>query len=61
MTRKKWTLIVASLITLALPAMMLAVARRQSAQQNSSDKKNQTLKVDVDLVLVNATVTASTR
>src|SRR5215831_19168421 len=59
MTRKKWTLIVASLMTLALPAMMLAVARRHSAQQNSSDKKNQTLKVDVDLVLVNATVTDS--
>jgi Ca-activated chloride channel family protein len=40
--------------------MMLAVARRQSAQQTSSDKKtNQTLKVDVDLVLVNATVTDS--
>jgi Ca-activated chloride channel family protein len=60
MTRKKWTLIVASLMTIAIPAMMLAVARRQSAQQNSSDKKtNQTLKVDVDLVLVNATVTDS--
>jgi Ca-activated chloride channel family protein len=60
MTRKKWTLIVAALMTIALPAVMLALARGQAAQQSSSEKKsNQTLKVDVDLVLVNATVTDS--
>src|SRR5215475_8226178 len=58
MTRNRWTLIVAALLSIALPAVMIARAGRRSPQQNSADKKqNQTLKVDVDLVLVNATVT----
>jgi Ca-activated chloride channel family protein len=59
MTRNRWTLIVAVLLLIALPAVMIARAGRgRSAQENSADKKqNQTLKVDVDLVLVNATVT----
>jgi Ca-activated chloride channel family protein len=59
MTRNRWTLIVAVLVTIALPAAMIARAGSgRSPQENSADKKqNQTLKVDVDLVLVNATVT----
>jgi len=59
MTRNRWTLIVAALLAIALPAVMIARAGRgRSPQENSADKKqNQTLKVDVDLVLVNATVT----
>src|SRR5215813_14105278 len=59
MTRNRCTLIVAVLLSIALPAVMIARAgRRRSPQENSADKKqNQTLKVDVDLVLVNATVT----
>src|SRR5215471_20017528 len=59
MTRNRWTLIVAVLLSIALPAVMIARAGRgRSLQENSADKKqNQTLKVDVDLVLVNATVT----
>jgi len=59
MTRNRWTLIVAVLIAIALPAVMIARAGRgRSPQDNSGDKKpGQTLKVDVDLVLVNATVT----
>jgi len=59
MTRNRWTLIVATLLSIALPAVMIArAARSRSAQENSAEKKsNQTLKVDVDLVLVNATVT----
>jgi len=60
MTRKTWTLIVAALLTIALPAVMLALVRSQSAQETAKDKKApQTLKVDVDLTLVNATVTDS--
>jgi Ca-activated chloride channel homolog len=59
MTRNRWTLTVAVLLSIALPAVMIARAGRgRSPQENSADKKqNQTLKVDVDLVLVNATVT----
>jgi len=61
MIRTKWTLVLAALLV-ALPALMVAhAARSQASQENSAgknDKKpNQTLKVDVDLVLVNATVT----
>src|SRR5215471_16662421 len=58
MIRTKWTLITVVLL-LALPAVMIArAARSQAPQGNSADKKpSQTLKVDVDLVLVNATVT----
>jgi len=59
MTRNRWILIVATLLSIALPAVMIArAARSRSLQENSAEKKtNQTLKVDVDLVLVNATVT----
>ena len=40
--------------------MIARAARSRSLQENSAEKKtNQTLKVDVDLVLVNATVTDS--
>ena len=61
MTRKTRTLIAAAFIVLALPALMVARAgRAQKAQETSTDKgQTQTLKVDVDLVLVNATVTDS--
>jgi Ca-activated chloride channel family protein len=59
MTRNRWILTVATLLSIALPAVMIArAARSRSLQENSAEKKtNQTLKVDVDLVLVNATVT----
>src|SRR5215471_2484741 len=70
MIRTKWTLVLAALLLTALPALMVARAawsqdtqtsrsdRSQASQPNSAEKKpNQTLKVDVDLVLVNATVT----
>ena len=59
MTRNRWILTVATLLSIALPAVMIArAARSRSPQENSAEKKtNQTLKVDVDLVLVNATVT----
>jgi Ca-activated chloride channel family protein len=59
MTRNRWILIVATLLSIALPAVMIARAvRSRSPQENAAEKKtNQTLKVDVDLVLVNATVT----
>jgi Ca-activated chloride channel family protein len=59
MSRKNWVFIVAAFFVIALPALILARAGRvQKAQDASADKgQNQTLKVDVDLVLVNATVT----
>src|SRR5215510_13551196 len=59
MIRTKWTLVFAALLLAALPALMVArAARSQASQANSAEKKsNQTLKVDVDLVVVNATVT----
>ena len=59
MTRKKWTLVMAALLLVALPVAIVARAvRSQAPQENSAEKKpGQTLKVDVDLVLVNATVT----
>jgi Ca-activated chloride channel family protein len=57
MTRKTRTLLLAALLLMILPAATRA-ARRQSAQEASADKKPpSTLKVNVDLVLVNATVT----
>jgi Ca-activated chloride channel family protein len=64
MTRKNWTFIVAGFLLITLPAVMFARAGRgQKPQANSSDKPDkqstQTLKIDVDLVLVNATVTDS--
>src|SRR5262245_45941760 len=62
MTRKNWTLIVAALFLAAFPAMIAARGGRgQKPQETSADKSekqaSQTLKIDVDLVLVNATVT----
>src|SRR5438105_12203818 len=61
MSRKTWVFIVAGLLVIALPALILARARRvQKSQEAAAEKsQNQTLKVDVDLVLVNATVTDS--
>jgi len=62
MSRKK--VICVTFLLLTIPALMLARAGgRQSAQQTTSDKAekqtSQSLKIDVDLVLVNATVTDS--
>jgi len=61
MTGKNRTLFVAVLLLIVLPAAMTASAgRRQAPQEPSIEKKpTQTLKIDVDLVLVNATVTDS--
>ena len=50
MNRKKVTIFSAVVLVLALSAII-------KAQEPSAQKKDQTLKVDVDLVLVNATVT----
>ena len=59
MTRKTWTLIVALLLLIGVPVAIFA-GRAQSSQETSADKKPvQTLKIDVDLVLVSATVTDS--
>ncbi len=60
MTRKRITIVVAAVILLTLPSVRTAVSRQaQSADSNNPPKpsQNQTLKVDVDLVMVNATVT----
>jgi Ca-activated chloride channel family protein len=59
MTRKKWTLLLAALLLVALPAGIVRASRSQSSKEASAENKKppQTLKVDVDLVLVNATVT----
>src|SRR5439155_9834337 len=62
MTRKSWTFMAAAFFLIAVPALVVARAGRiQNAQEASADKAppTQTLKVDVDLVLVNATVTDS--
>src|SRR5262245_32064859 len=60
MARKNSTLIVATLLILSVSTVVARTARRQAAQDASADKKPaQTLKIDVDLVLVNATVTDS--
>jgi len=61
MTRKTWTLIAAAFLLIAVPALMVARAGRGQKPQEASAEKSQTptLKVDVDLVLVNATVTDS--
>ena len=62
MTRKSWTFMAAAFFVNAVPALVVARAGRiQNAQEASADKAppTQTLKVDVDLVLVNATVTDS--
>ena len=61
MTRKSWIFIAAAFFLITLPALVAARAGRiQKSQEVSADKApTQTLKVDVDLVLVNATVTDS--
>src|SRR5207302_4443747 len=60
MTRKNWKLILSALLLVAIPAVLVARAGRRQTPQDSADKKSsQTLKIDVDLVLVNATVTDS--
>jgi len=65
MTRKNWTFILAVFLLTTLPAVMVARAGRgQDPQEPPSTEKPakqppQTLKIDVDLVLVNATVTDS--
>src|SRR5215831_7915171 len=56
MTRKTCTVTVAALLMLSVSALVARAGRRQSAQQTSSDKKSTTIKVDVDQVLVTATV-----
>ena len=56
MTRKKKTLIVATAILVAALQTIIVVYARQS-EKPQTPSQNQTLKVDVDLVLVNATVT----
>src|SRR6188474_3116892 len=56
MTRKKKTIIVVMAILVAsLQAILVVYARQNEKPQTPS--QNQTLKVDVDLVLVNSTVT----
>ena len=60
MTRKRITIVVAAVILLTLPLVRTAISRQaQSAFSDNPQKPspNQTLKVDVDLVMVNATVT----
>src|SRR5215467_11338977 len=59
MSRKTWAFIAVAFVLLALPALIVARAgQNEKPQSNSADKsQNQTLKVDVDLTLVNATVT----
>ena len=56
MSRKTWVFI--AVISVMVPALMLARAgRSQKPQANNAADKEQTLKIDVDLTLVNATVT----
>src|SRR6266850_886156 len=63
MTRKKSVIIAIACVVIALPAVMAAyVAQSQKAQDAPADRpqtpqQNQTIKVDVDLVMVTATVT----
>src|SRR6266536_2557545 len=60
MARKNSTLIVAALLMVSVSTVVVArTGRRQAAQQASDKKPTQTLRIDVDLVLVNATVTDS--
>jgi len=54
MTRKNWKLILSAFLLVAIPAVTVARAGRR---QTPEKKPTQTLKVDVDMVLVNATVT----
>src|SRR3954469_12765432 len=58
MSRKIWAFIAVVFVIIPVPALMAPRAGRiQKPQANSAD--NQTLKIDVDLTLVNATVTDS--
>ena len=60
--RKNWFVIVAALLLITIPAAMAAFSGRgQNPPQTAADKpdKQSTLKIDVELVLVNATVTDS--
>src|ERR1044071_2661466 len=57
MSRKTWVFI--AVISVMVPALMLARAGRSQKPQATSADKEQTLKIDVDLTLVNATVTDS--
>ena len=64
MTRRNWICFVAVFLLVTLPAVMIArTGRSQNPPENSGAKPEkqtpQTLKVDVELVLVNATVTDS--
>jgi Ca-activated chloride channel family protein len=58
MTGKRNIIVVAALMV-ALPVMLIAVNRQQEINPDTPDNPSptQTLKVDVDLVMVNATVT----
>src|SRR5947207_1808062 len=55
MSRKTWVFI--AVISVMVPALMLARAGLSQKPQANSANKEQTLKIDVDLTLVNATVT----
>jgi Ca-activated chloride channel family protein len=57
MSRKIWAFIAVACVIITLPALMVARAGRSQKAQRTAADKEQTLKVDVDLVLVNATVT----
>src|SRR5215467_8004874 len=68
MTRKNWAFIVSAFLLLSLPAVIIARGVLQNSQEPASTEKQtdkqtnekkpaQSLKIDVDLVLVNATVT----
>lgn len=57
MSRKIWAFIAVACVIITLPALMVARAGRSQKLQRTAADKEQTLKVDVDLVLVNATVT----
>jgi Ca-activated chloride channel homolog len=64
MTRKNLIFILAAFVLLTLPAVMVARAGRSQNAQGTADKSDKqapptSLKIDVDLVLVNATVTDS--
>src|SRR5215813_6546583 len=63
MTRKNWAFIGSAFLLLSLPAVIIARQESAATEKQTTDKQTnekkpaQSLKVDVDLVLVNATVT----
>jgi Ca-activated chloride channel homolog len=57
MSRKIWAFIAVACVSVAVPALIVARSGRSQRPQATSADKEQTLKVDVDLTLVNATVT----